>query len=237
MKITCEIIQDLLPLYVDGMLSDDSCHLVEEHLKGCQDCKKILEELKQELQYFGTAGNEDKLEKDAKTAFRGIRRTILKKRILSVCIAVICVLAAVRVGYYFYAEKETYITLEDSGLVVNGDKLYATKTYYGRLSGIVSPDQKIQFLRMLETAEIRKIYPTENCNELITDYSNQIDPAERTIHDENKLSGIQKVYYLPEEYVNFQFNYDDPETGEQQTKELESKSILLWDGTEKEEIQ
>ena len=33
MKISCNIIEDLLPLYVDDMVSEDSRQLVEEHLK------------------------------------------------------------------------------------------------------------------------------------------------------------------------------------------------------------
>ena len=33
MKITCNIIEDLLPLYIDDMVSEDSRQLVEEHLK------------------------------------------------------------------------------------------------------------------------------------------------------------------------------------------------------------
>lgn len=32
MKISCNIIEDLLPLYVDDMVSEDSRQLVEEHL-------------------------------------------------------------------------------------------------------------------------------------------------------------------------------------------------------------
>ena len=35
MKISCNIIEDLLPLYVDDMVSEDSRQLVEEHLKAC----------------------------------------------------------------------------------------------------------------------------------------------------------------------------------------------------------
>jgi hypothetical protein len=146
-----------------------------------------------------------------------------------VCVAVALVLSAVRVGYYFYAEKQSYISYEDSGLVMQGDKLYATKTYYGRMSSIYSPDQTVEFIQMQETAEVKKVYPSETCKELITDYGDQLDPEQRTIEDEDKISGIEKVYYLPEEYVNYRFNYDDPEIGAAQTKELEEKSILLWE--------
>jgi hypothetical protein len=214
---------------MDQMLSKDSCVLVEEHLEHCEACREFEKELKSEADSLEFIGDRKNVEVEAKAALQGIRRSIVRKRILSVCVAVALVLSAVRVGYYFYAEKQSYISYENSGLVMQGDKLYATKTYYGRLSSIVSPDQTVQFLRMQETAEVKKVYPSETCNELITDYGNQIDPEQRTIEDEDKISGIEKVYYLPEEYVNYRFNYDDPEIGAAQTKELEEKSILLWE--------
>ncbi len=42
MKITCNVIEDLLPLYVEGLTSDDTNFLIEEHLKTCTDCKKTI---------------------------------------------------------------------------------------------------------------------------------------------------------------------------------------------------
>lgn len=39
--ITCEIIQDLLPLYEDGCCSEQSRKIVEEHLAECESCRKI----------------------------------------------------------------------------------------------------------------------------------------------------------------------------------------------------
>lgn len=39
-KINCNVIGDLLPLYVDGAVSEDTKKLVEEHLAECADCKK-----------------------------------------------------------------------------------------------------------------------------------------------------------------------------------------------------
>jgi hypothetical protein len=210
------------------MLSEDSCALVEEHLQHCEACREFEKELKSEVDSWEFIGERKNVDTEVKTALQGIRRSIVRKRIISMCVAVALVLSAVRVGYYFYAEKQSYISYENSGLVMQGDKLYAMKTYYGRLSSIVSPDQTVQFIRMQETAEIKKIYPSKTCNELITDYGNQIAQEQRTIEDEDKISGIEKVYYLPEEYANYQFNYDDPEIGAAQTKELEEKSILLW---------
>ncbi|MBF7082276.1 zf-HC2 domain-containing protein [Desulfallas sp. Bu1-1] len=39
----CEIIEDLLPLYADGVASDASLELVERHLSGCARCRELLE--------------------------------------------------------------------------------------------------------------------------------------------------------------------------------------------------
>ncbi len=39
-EINCNIIKDILPLYVDGVVSDDTKEIVEEHLEHCEECKK-----------------------------------------------------------------------------------------------------------------------------------------------------------------------------------------------------
>lgn len=42
-SVDCDIIQDLLPSYSDKLSSNSTNILVEEHLKECENCKKILE--------------------------------------------------------------------------------------------------------------------------------------------------------------------------------------------------
>lgn len=48
-KITCSVINDLLPLYADNALSRDSRALVEEHLEGCKFCTAELEGMKKTI--------------------------------------------------------------------------------------------------------------------------------------------------------------------------------------------
>lgn len=43
MKVTCEIIEDLLPLYVDEVCSAQSRQAVEEHLRECEKCRSAFE--------------------------------------------------------------------------------------------------------------------------------------------------------------------------------------------------
>ncbi|MBR3823869.1 MAG: zf-HC2 domain-containing protein [Lachnospiraceae bacterium] len=48
-KINCDITKDLLPLYVDDVLSRESKNAVEEHLQHCPQCRKIAEGLNASL--------------------------------------------------------------------------------------------------------------------------------------------------------------------------------------------
>lgn len=48
MKNECDVIQDLLFSYNDGILSNTSKELIEEHLKKCAKCKSVLEEINDE---------------------------------------------------------------------------------------------------------------------------------------------------------------------------------------------
>lgn len=45
----CGIIKDLLPSYIDGLTSDVSNHVIEDHLEKCAECREYLEEMESEL--------------------------------------------------------------------------------------------------------------------------------------------------------------------------------------------
>ena len=47
-EATCSIIGDILPLYIDGVVSEDTKKLVEAHLEHCMQCRKKYESMKQE---------------------------------------------------------------------------------------------------------------------------------------------------------------------------------------------
>ena len=100
MKITCDVIQDLMPSYIDGILSEDSRALVEEHMGTCQECRKMLEIMKEEqgkeqarirssvasVAGCGTGGTEN-TESNANTgsvaALKKIRRKLIIRRVLT----------------------------------------------------------------------------------------------------------------------------------------------------------
>lgn len=74
MKNKCDIVVDLLFSYNDGILSNTSKEFVEEHLKKCEKCKKILEEIKQE--------NDEKNQVKEIDLFKSVKKKINKRNII-----------------------------------------------------------------------------------------------------------------------------------------------------------
>ncbi len=44
----CNIIRDLIPLYIDGCCSEESADTVREHLSHCDECESLYEDMKKE---------------------------------------------------------------------------------------------------------------------------------------------------------------------------------------------
>ena len=55
-NIPCELIRDLLPLYVDGLTSEASNREIKEHLETCGSCRERYERMKRELEGEGVFG-------------------------------------------------------------------------------------------------------------------------------------------------------------------------------------
>ena len=47
MKTECSVVRDLLPLYVEDMVSPETAQFVSDHLKECSECRSELECLKE----------------------------------------------------------------------------------------------------------------------------------------------------------------------------------------------
>ena len=46
MNNLCKIVEDLLPLYVEGLVNEENMKLIDEHLLACDKCKKLFNEMK-----------------------------------------------------------------------------------------------------------------------------------------------------------------------------------------------
>ena len=91
--MNCNIIKDLLPSYIDGICSDETIKLVEDHIKHCGECKIWLNGMQQKTKHVQLMPED--VEK-AITPFKKINR----KRRIQVFIAIVITFMMTIVGYY-----------------------------------------------------------------------------------------------------------------------------------------
>ena len=78
MKLPCEMVQDILPLYHDGVCSEVSKNLVEEHLRGCEQCADFLKGIDVEIEAPVDAAEAQPLQAIKKTWGKEKKRALLK---------------------------------------------------------------------------------------------------------------------------------------------------------------
>lgn len=87
-NLSCDVIEDLLPSYLDGLTHKDTDVLIEEHIKNCPSCRDLLNRMKEEpfLEEVQTEREVDYL--------KDIRRHTRKKILLVALLSVLLVMSA-----------------------------------------------------------------------------------------------------------------------------------------------
>lgn len=122
MKYPCYMIQDLLPLYLDGVCSEESKKAVEQHLSECSACKKLYDAMREADGIDRDTYNpERELQKAA--SFRAVKKRILRKQILAAVIAAIVLIAITFSGIGVLKSTVEIVQNNDniSVSMVNGD--------------------------------------------------------------------------------------------------------------------
>ncbi|WP_062321351.1 zf-HC2 domain-containing protein [Halolactibacillus sp. JCM 19043] len=109
MKVTCHVIKDMLPLYSENMLSEDSCKMVEEHIEQCQNCKNDLNDMR--------TFNEVPVNRDVSPLLK-IKSTLRKKKIQTVILSVLFSMIFFIVAFAFLTEPE-YIPYNERSVTIN----------------------------------------------------------------------------------------------------------------------
>lgn len=79
----CEVICDLIPLYVDDVCSKESKRLVEEHLSECEACRQSFEAMKED---FKMPENKEQCQEDAKVIKRVKKRIWIERIVITVLV-------------------------------------------------------------------------------------------------------------------------------------------------------
>ena len=89
-KTPCEVVKDLLPLYEDGICSDESRKIVEEHLNECKECYAYYKKMQGEIEVV----EECEMEQSKVRMMEGVSAQIKRQKIkLGITIAILVVVA------------------------------------------------------------------------------------------------------------------------------------------------
>ena len=73
----CNVIMDLLPLYVDECCSEESERLVAEHLEACESCRKIYDQMRETCQTYAEKPNSVTLHRVSNWKAAGLQSVML----------------------------------------------------------------------------------------------------------------------------------------------------------------
>ena len=103
MKVQCEIIRDILPLYAEDMVSQPTRDMVDEHLADCEGCRSELNTLK----------NEPTVMEADTTSLQRVSRSIRHRRWLSV-MTVFFFLVTLVSGTVMLLDANIYLSAEEA---------------------------------------------------------------------------------------------------------------------------
>lgn len=246
--MNCKIIRDLLPLYHDEVVSDESRELVEEHLKTCAECGAMLEDIHEKI----SAKNVHGIEQPMANGFKALKKRLRRKTVIRIAISVICAIAVVSSLYYgvfsyempipYHEAAQTFtqsasspldfITKHKSiNLFINGDALYISYSDTVWTRYIAKPDiatsiclhntVSSDFLYFLEPPD----FPESSDSEDLSEPPEPLNPTGYLDPLTLMISGVTKVYYL-------KGNYDDYNTfagNDVAFAETAQNAVLIWE--------
>lgn len=95
MNYPCEMIKDLLPLFEDEVCSAESRRAVEEHLQGCEECRRYAADLRQNHTLAAPAAPDEE-DSQMAASLRRVRKKLdrRKRRMLAGALAAVVLVAA-----------------------------------------------------------------------------------------------------------------------------------------------
>lgn len=77
-KISCNVIKDLIPLYVDDVVSEETKELVDEHIASCESCHGEVESMGKTISIPTNSEG---------TQIKKLKRNINKRKAITICVS------------------------------------------------------------------------------------------------------------------------------------------------------
>ena len=189
-KRDCKIVQDLLPNYIENLTNKETNCFIEEHLKECPECQKVLENMQKEIK-VSTTKRDDREVKYIKKYNKKLK--ILKYALLVIILIYVIVVGRRTIIMSSLSGKATENQINDNYYVrlysYQGDTLTITESYNK------GEDYLTTMTRVVNNNQIQKIIHYKKGNEQIT--LTEVD-GKRYIQDSKEILGgqIRPVTYV-----------------------------------------
>ncbi len=142
MKHECSIVRDILPLYAENMVSEDTAAFVKEHLESCPACRAELEKLRDPVEVQA----EPQIDMDA-APLKRLKKALLMKKVQTIlCTAavllalVLSVISFLTVPEYFaYSPELVTVTEGENGTVTLS---FSSKVTNYKLQQVTDPEER-----------------------------------------------------------------------------------------------
>ncbi|WP_299032219.1 zf-HC2 domain-containing protein [uncultured Anaerococcus sp.] len=165
----CEIIKDLLPLYEENLLSEESKTFVEDHLKTCPECKNLLKE-------------DIEIENKNTKPLDFVEKRI-KKETRYFTLAVISLIGSILIFIISYLNTPRHIEYEkDLFKVYKNDEIY-TVEFSDKVSGIDYTDTEDAIYLDAYTTKYDEIFNKNSPNKSLTFHKDDLKMVLYQNHD------------------------------------------------------
>jgi len=216
-EIKCTIIQDILPLYVDEVVSQDTKEMVDEHLQYCEKCQKEYDSMKQDL--YIPVENKVSLFKDMNKKWRKKKMMI---SIVSILITTIIFLGAF--SYVFYYETVIPYSKDLIKIERQNDNQLVSK-FYGKSYATVHETHPMLLEINGEKRNVSFIFYTKTFSD---------SPSRNLINNEKGLNEQEYVFNLVESekidavyYVDF--DVEKISVGKDSWDSILDRAVLIWE--------
>jgi len=216
--IDCATIKDLMPLYVDGVLSRESKALISGHLAECESCKQEFVNMQSEIAQINKLHHDDKGKIET---LKSIKRKIFKQKVIVAMIASVLAVVIVISGFYgifhyaapieyydgFVRAKSSYLDLT---LIFEKD--FYSSNSISRIVNVNGTETEVKFIYVSETLYTRW-FP-----------NNRGDYAIRFGFAEGNVPMPIEVYYLIAPFGEWIMSDED-------FYAQKNDAVLIWSGT------
>lgn len=190
MKVPCNIIRDLLPLYHDAICSEESKNLIDDHLSECEDCKSILSKINSEFNSHTFIDESKPLKTISCVWKKSKRKSFLKGSIIAL------VLCTILIGGYFGLTSWRFIPVSSDLLEISEVSQLSDGRIIYHLN--VTDDKDLHFIKFTTNTDgsyyitpMRSLIEGKRITKsgLFNDYF-MVDIAENNAYQQNHGDGI-----------------------------------------------